>query len=109
MKNPDSPSPWDLQEDKLHADCRIFEVRKQRLRRRSDHIEGDFYVLNTNDWVNVIALTPKEEIILVRQFRYGSKEQSLEPPGGVVEKGEDPLIAGLRELQEETGYVGDTP
>ena len=109
MKNPDLPSPWDLQEDKLHADCRIFEVRKQRLRRRSDHIEGDFYVLNTNDWVNVIALTPKEEIILVRQFRYGSKEQSLEPPGGVVEKGEDPLIAGLRELQEETGYVGDTP
>ena len=109
MKNPDLPSPWDLQEDKLHADCRIFEVRKQRLRRRSDHMEGDFYVLNTNDWVNVIALTPKEEIILVRQFRYGSKEQSLEPPGGVVEKGEDPLIAGLRELQEETGYVGDTP
>ena len=86
-----------------------FEVRKQRLKRRSDGVEGEFFVLNTNDWVNVLALTPDEKIVLVRQFRYGSKEQSLEPPGGVVERGEDPVVAGLRELQEETGYVGDSP
>ena len=109
MKDQNQPSPWDLQEDKLHADCRIFEVRKQKLKRRSDGVEGEFFVLNTNDWVNVLALTPDEKIVLVRQFRYGSKEQSLEPPGGVVEKGEDPIVAGLRELQEETGYVGDSP
>ena len=109
MKDQSQPSPWDLKEDKLHADCRIFEVRKQKLKRRSDGVEGDFFVLNTNDWVNVLALTPDKKIVLVRQFRYGSKEQSLEPPGGVVEKGEDPIVAGLRELQEETGYVGDSP
>ena len=107
MTDPILPSPWDLQEDELHADCRIFEVRKQTLRRRSDGVEGDFYVLNTNDWVNVLALTSEDELVLVRQFRYGSKEFSLEPPGGVVEKGEDPMVAGLRELQEETGYVGE--
>ena len=107
MTDPILPSPWDLQEDELHADCRIFEVRKQTLRRRSDGAEGDFYVLNTNDWVNVLALTSEDELVLVRQFRYGSKEFSLEPPGGVVEKGEDPMVAGLRELQEETGYVGE--
>lgn len=109
MSKPKEPSPWDMQENNLHADCRIFEVRKQRLKRRSDGLEGEFFVLDTNDWVNVLALTPDDKIILVRQFRYGSKEQSLEPPGGVVEKGEDPVIAGLRELQEETGYVGEEP
>ena len=109
MSNPKQPSPWDMQENNLHADCRIFEVRKQRLKRRSDGLEGEFFVLDTNDWVNVLALTPDDKIILVRQFRYGSKEQSLEPPGGVVERGEDPVIAGLRELQEETGYVGEEP
>jgi ADP-ribose pyrophosphatase len=109
MSKPKEPSPWDIQENTLHADCRIFEVRKQRLKRRSDGLEGDFFVLDTNDWVNVLALTPDDKIILVRQFRYGSKEQSLEPPGGVVERGEDPLVAGLRELQEETGYVGEEP
>ena len=109
MSKPKEPSPWDMQENNLHADCRIFEVRKQRLKRRSDGLEGEFFVLDTNDWVNVLALTPDDKIILVRQFRYGSKEQSLEPPGGVVERGEDPVIAGLRELQEETGYVGEEP
>ena len=109
MSKPKEPSPWDMQENNLHADCRIFEVRKQRLKRRSDGLEGEFFVLDTNDWVNVLALTPDDKIILVRQFRYGSKEQSLEPPGGVVERGEDPMVAGLRELQEETGYVGEEP
>ena len=109
MSNPKVPSPWDMQENNLHADCRIFEVRKQRLKRRSDGLEGEFFVLDTNDWVNVLALTTDDKIILVRQFRYGSKEQSLEPPGGVVERGEDPVVAGLRELQEETGYVGEEP
>lgn len=109
MSKPKEPSPWDIQENNLHADCRIFEVRKQRLKRRSDGLEGEFFVLDTNDWVNVLALTPDNKIILVRQFRYGSMEQSLEPPGGVVERGEDPVVAGLRELQEETGYVGEEP
>ena len=71
--------------------------------------KGDFYVIETNDWVNVLAMTPKQEIILVRQFRYGTEEYSLEPPGGVIEKGEDPVVAGQRELLEETGYTGRNP
>ena len=100
------PSRWDVLEDNLHADCRIFEVYKRRFRRQSDGVEGNFFVLDTNDWVNVLAITPNDELVLVRQFRYGTKEYSLEPPGGVIEKGEDPIEAGLRELKEETGYVG---
>ena len=107
--SPKLPSRWDLQENKLHSDCRIFEVWKRRFKRRSDGVEGDFFVLDTNDWVNVLALTPAKELVLVRQFRYGTEEFSLEPPGGVIEKGEDPIVAGLRELEEETGYVGKNP
>ena len=102
-----SLSSWDLKENHLHSDCRIFEVYKQRLRRRSDGVEGEFFVLDTNSWVNVLAITPKQELVLVRQFRYGTKEFSLEPPGGVIEKDEDPIEAGLRELKEETGYDGE--
>ena len=63
-------------------------------------MHGDFFVLDTNDWVNVLAITPEEQIVRVRQFRYGTQEFP-EPPGGVIEKGEDPIVAGLRELEEE--------
>ena len=102
----DLPSLWDLKNESLHSDCRIFEVYKRKFRRDSDGVEGEFFVLDTNDWVNVLAITPEQKLVLVRQFRYGTREFSLEPPGGVIEKGEDPIVAGLRELEEETGYVG---
>ena len=72
------PSPWDLQEDNLHADCRILKVRKQRLRRRSDGIEGEFFVLDTNDWVNVLPY-PDQDIVLSASS-VTEKEQSLNLP-----------------------------
>jgi len=103
------PSKWKVIDDHMHADCRIFEVHKRKMLRESDQTEGDFYVIDTNDWVNVLAVTSNKEIILVRQFRYGTEQYSLEPPGGVVEKGEDPILAGQRELLEETGYSGKNP
>ena len=104
-----NPSLWNLEKEELHSNCRIFEVFKRRFRREADGLKGDFFVLDTNDWVNVLAITPAEELVLVKQFRYGTQEFSLEPPGGVIEKGEDPIEAGLRELKEETGYVGSNP
>ena len=47
--------------DDLHADCRIFDVRKRSFRRESDGVQGEFFVLDTNDWVNVLALTKQNE------------------------------------------------
>ena len=75
------PSPWDLQKDELHADCRIFEVRKRRFKRRSDGVEGDFFVLDTNDWVNVLAITPGEQVVLVRRFDTEARNSLLSPLG----------------------------
>ena len=69
-------------------------------------VEKTFYFLDFPDWVNVIALTPDLEIILVRQFRFGTGKDELEIPGGVIETGEDPVTAGCRELLEECGYSG---
>jgi len=56
------------------------------------------------EWVNVVAVTPKEEIVLIRQFRHGTRAVTLEIPGGMVDPGETPLEAARRELLEETGY-----
>lgn len=67
--------------------------------------EAEFYRIHTNDWVNIIALTAQQEVILVRQTRFGVEEDSLEIPGGVMDQGELPLVAAQRELAEETGYT----
>lgn len=63
----------------------------------------------TNDWCNVVAVTPDDHVILVRQFRFGIADFSIETPGGVVDEGESPEQAAVRELFEETGYRGDEP
>ncbi len=87
----------------------LFALRRQRFRSRRSGLAHDFYVIDLADAVNVIALTPDREILLVRQFRAGSGHDSLEPPGGLLDPGEDPTVAGVRELREETGYAGKTP
>jgi 8-oxo-dGTP pyrophosphatase MutT (NUDIX family) len=62
------------------------------------------FVLEFDAWANIVALTKNNEVVLVKQYRHGVQEISLELPGGVVNKGEDPLEGARRELMEETGY-----
>ena len=64
----------------------------------------DYYVLEYPDWVNVIALTEDNQVVLVKQYRHAAGEEILELPGGVIEKGESPEQAARRELLEETGF-----
>jgi 8-oxo-dGTP pyrophosphatase MutT (NUDIX family) len=62
-------------------------------------------VLEARDWVNVVALTPEKRLVVVTQYRFGIREISLEIPAGLVDPGETPLQAAMRELDEETGYT----
>ncbi len=86
-----------------------MQLRRERFRSRRTGKIHDYYLIHLADAVNVVALTPERNVILVRQFRAGSNTDSLETPGGLLDPGEDPLVAGVRELQEETGYVGEAP
>lgn len=65
--------------------------------------------MDGKDWINIIALTPENQIVMVKQYRFGTANFELEIPGGIIEEGEEPIEAGIRELQEETGYVGKNP
>jgi len=85
----------------------IFDVH----RRKSAHPqrgERDFFVLEAPAWINIIPLTRRREVILVRQFRHGVSAFTLEIPGGMMDpEDEDPAAAAVREMREECGYASD--
>lgn len=91
------------------ADCRVFRVERAKRRRVNETQTHDFFRLDAPDWVNVVALTDEDEVVFVRQERHGTESLSLELPGGMVDDAESPEQAALRELAEETGYVGRHP
>ncbi len=97
---------WKLIESNLEKDYGVFRIRNELAISPRTMETGKFYTINTNDWVNIIPLTIKNEVVMIRQFRHGSKEITLEIPGGLVDK-EDHRKAALRELLEETGYTGE--
>ena len=65
------------------------------------------YVLEQPDWVNIIPLTPDNEVVMVEQWRHGTRTVELETPGGLLDAGESPETGARRELLEETGYAPD--
>jgi len=85
---------------------KVAEVVSARVVNHRTGKESEFYRLDFPEWVNVVAVTAEDEIVFIRQYRFGSGSIELEIPGGAVEKGESPLAAGERELLEETGYAG---
>jgi 8-oxo-dGTP pyrophosphatase MutT (NUDIX family) len=101
-----APQRWARLGAHSFARTRIFDVQSVLFRHPQRAEAKEFFVIDAPDWVNVVALTPAHELVLVRQFRFGIDDFSLEIPGGLIERGEDPVAAGLRELREETGYTG---
>jgi 8-oxo-dGTP pyrophosphatase MutT (NUDIX family) len=99
------PSVWPLVSSRERGDYRVFKVREDVTRSARTGRRHDFFVLECSDWANVIALTSDDDVVLVRQFRAGTRSITLEIPGGSVEPGESAARAVRRELREETGYA----
>lgn len=99
---------WKKVRSRPAGDYRIFTLRSEVRVSPRTGAEHDFTIIDCVNWVNVVALTPDRQVVLVEQFRHGSETVELEIPGGMLDAGEtDPVVAGLRELREETGYAGE--
>lgn len=100
---------WPTLSEGKATDFRVFSVRPVDRRSPRTGKVGRYQVIEAPNWVNVVALTPEQEVVLIEQFRHGIDDFTLEIPGGMIEAGEDPGAAGARELEEETGYIGEAP
>ncbi len=101
---PIEPKPWRVLGDEKLQHCKIFDVHRASMASPTTGEAHPFYRIESPDWVNVVALTPRDELVLVRQFRHGPRLITREIPGGIVDPGETPAAAAGRELLEETGY-----
>jgi ADP-ribose diphosphatase len=102
-----SVTPWKILDSKV-----LYQRNGMALRiDQCETINGsvfDPYVIECGTWVNVIALTKKREVVLIKQYRHGVKQVMLEIPAGIMdEDDESPMLAARRELLEETGYTSE--
>jgi ADP-ribose pyrophosphatase len=98
---------WKVVDSQIDRDYNVFRIKEVHAVSPRTNRTGKFYTIDTRDWVNIIAITENQEIVMIKQYRHGSKEVTLEIPGGLVDE-DHPEEAALRELMEETGFAGES-
>lgn len=104
---PDDPRPWDVVHSSYVSRKDWFTVRLDHVRLPSGVEIPEYWVSEYRPWVNVVAVTEADQLVLIRQYRHGLGAVHFELPAGTTDAGEDDLeAAARRELVEETGYGG---
>jgi len=98
------PGDWKRIHKGQPLDLTILTIREDTVEDPRDGRHHPRVILEAPDWVNIIPVTRDGQVVLIRQFRFGVWKRTLEIPGGMVDQGEDPQAAAVRELEEETGY-----
>lgn len=91
------------------ADCRVFSVERSIAESPVDGTRHEFYRIHSGSWAQIVPVTKERDVVLVRQYRHGASRVTLEMPAGLVDPGEDPAEAAVRECLEETGYRARNP
>lgn len=99
---------WKVESENVEYTTPIFTLKSKQVKSQLQDKSGNFYVIEAPDWVNILALTEKPEVILVQQYRHGIEEITWEIPGGAVDaEDQSAREAAVRELKEETGFTSE--
>jgi 8-oxo-dGTP pyrophosphatase MutT (NUDIX family) len=100
---------WKILESKYAIKDKWLSLRADKCKLPNGRIIEPCYILEYREWVNVVALTKTQDVVLVKQYRHGLQKTLLELPGGTTDPQDvSPVAAIQRELLEETGYTGET-
>ncbi len=99
--------PWECIGSQPGPFFRVFSIRTDTTISPRTGATHEFHIIETRDWVNIIPLTADRRVVMVRQYRHGSKTVTLEVPGGLLDPGDTPEGGAARELLEETGYQAE--
>ncbi len=99
--------PWERVGSEQGPDLILFRARYDWYKNPRNSKVFKRVILEARDFVNVVAVTAENRIVVVRQFRFGAGKITTEIPAGLIDPGEAPEDAARRELEEETGYVSD--
>lgn len=99
--------PWKLLKTEYLVDAPWLKVAKETCELPNGKVIDDFYTLWQPDWVLILARTAEGKWVMTEQYRHGTGKIALEFPAGIIDKGETPEQAALRELQEECGFAGN--
>jgi 8-oxo-dGTP pyrophosphatase MutT (NUDIX family) len=103
----DDPKPWKVLTSEYLAREFWYTVRVERVELPTGAVIPKYWINEYRPWVNVVAVTDADEVVLIRQYRHGLGQVHFEIPAGTTDPGEDDLeSAARRELLEETGYSG---
>ena len=100
--------PWKLLKTEYLVDAPWLKVAKETCELPNGKVIDDFYTLWQPDWVLILARTAEGKWVMTEQYRHGTGKIALEFPAGIIDKGETPEQAAIRELQEECGYGAAT-
>jgi 8-oxo-dGTP pyrophosphatase MutT (NUDIX family) len=100
---------WRILSSDYRIETKFLRLRSDRIELPSGVVVEDYFVRESRGFCVIFAITPDDEILLVRQYKHGIGEVVTELPAGMIDDDESPELCAARELVEETGYTGSPP
>ena len=98
---------WEKLSSEIVYQKKWMKIKEEACKLPNGQIIDPYIIVDVPNFCNVFVVTANDEVIMVKQYRHAAGIISIEMPGGMIDEGEDPMVAAAREMQEETGYTAD--